>query len=574
MNDIKKLRPYQQECLDALRKRLKEVKHPLLVNASVGAGKSLIIASLLHIIEKANWRALCLTMNSTLIQQNAETYESQGGNPGIYCSGLKQKNISSKVIFGSPHSVLKAIRGNKKLADIPFNLIVVDECHGINHHNNASMYMRILNHYGMMHQSERHPFRVVGLTGTPYRGKSISIVGPDEYFKEEVCSISSAWLIEQGYLVPPIFGKTELPSFDMKNVRLDKMGKFKYKDLQSAVDKSERLTGQIMQEVIEVVENGRSGAFIFASTLKHAAECMRSLPIGQSAFISGDTPHEERKEILQLAKAGIVKYLVNVATLLVGVDIPNFDVCAWLRPTESLVLYTQGIGRVLRLSHGKKNSIILDYAGNLERHGDIDDPMINAALQPEEKDDPEYCIKCHACFAMNKETARRCIGTIDGKRCEHFFLFKACNTCETSNDITSRECRKCGEEMIDPNKKLNFVTKLYMMDVLEAKYWITVHNTSSSPVIHVRYQTNNGFVYENFYTGFDKSKQILYARFIKLHIPNASEYWPHMNKLHKMREMIEGEIWTPTKIICKLDKYNRFSVVKKIFNLEDCKTSE
>ena len=65
---------------------------------------------------------------------------------------------------------------------------------------------------------------------------------------------------------------------------------------------------------------------------------------------------------------------------MVGVDVPYFDVCAWLRPTESLILFIQGIGRVLRLHPSKQNALILDYAGNVERHGHIDDAIINAAL--------------------------------------------------------------------------------------------------------------------------------------------------------------------------------------------------
>ena len=573
MSVAKELRPYQKECLYTLRKRLKETTNPLLVNASVGAGKSLVIASLLHVIEKADWRALCLTMNSTLIQQNAETYNIQGGNAGIFCSGLKEKNITANVIFGSPHSVVKGIKLGKKIKDIRFNLIVIDEAHNINHHDNGSMYMRILNHYGMMAQAERYSFRVVGLTGTPYRGKSISIVGPEEYFKEEVCSISTKWLIDNQFLVPPIFGRTQLPSFDMSRIRVDNMGKFKHKDLQEAVDKNERLTGLIMKELIETVEAGRQGAFIFASTLKHAAECMRSLPPDQSACITGDTPHEERKEILRDAREGIIKYLVNVATLLVGVDVPNFDVCAWLRPTESLTLYTQGIGRVLRLSPGKISALVLDYAGNVERHGDVDDPIINEAIQPTEEEEADYDVECHCCGTMNKETARRCIGVSNRKRCDHFFIFKPCPACQTENDITARLCRNCKKELINPNDKLHDQSNLLTLDVLEAMYWISPQGNTSNPIIHVKYKTAKSHIFETYFTGSDKAKNVFYGRFIKQHVPDAHNYWPYMQNIHKMKEMLEGEIRTPVKITCKRDKWDRLFITRKIFSTEDCKTT-
>ena len=572
----KELRPYQLNCVNKLRTRLKEVTHPLLVNMSVGSGKSVCIAELLLVIERAGWRALCLTLSSTLIQQNADTYKLQKGKCGIYCAGLNAKDFENPVIFATPHSVCKNIRKEGDISRQPFNLIVVDEAHNINPHDRASMFMRILNHYGLKAQTDQYPYRVVGLTGTPYRGKAISIVGEEAYFKEEICSISSKWLIDNKYLVPPIFGKTNLPSFDMKNIRVNKMGKFNHKDLQEAVDKNDRLTGLIMKELIEVVETGRQGAFIFASTIKHAEECMRSLPPDQSACITGDTPHEERKEILTLAREGIIKYLVNVATLLVGVDVPNFDVCAWLRPTESLTLYTQGIGRVLRLSEGKVSCVVLDYAGNVDRHGDIDDPLINEALQPKEKDDPDYCIKCHDCNTLNTETARRCIGVINKKRCEHYFVFKECEVaeCGAKNDITARQCRKCGTEIIDPNEKLRNKTNTLTLDVLEARYWISVQGYTSNPIINVKYRTAQAHVFEAYFTNSDKAKNFFYGRFLKQHVPNASDYWPYMQNIEKMREMIQGDIKTPIQITCKKDKYDRLFITRKIFSPSDCRTGE
>lgn len=573
INQIKQLRPYQAEALFTLRKRLRETTVPLLVNASVGAGKSLIIAELLLVIERAGWRALCLTLSSTLIQQNSDTYKLQNGQCGIYCAGLNAKEFENPVIFASPHSVCKDIRNKGNISRQPFNLIVVDEAHNINPHDNNSMYMRILNHFGMKAQTERYSYRVVGLTGTPYRGKAESIVGDNAYFKEEVCSISSKWLIDNNYLVPTVFGKTQVESFDMSRIRVDKMGKFKHKDLQDAVDRNERLTGLIMKEVIETVEAGRQGAFIFASTLNHAAECMRALPPDQSACITGDTPHDERKEILSAAKEGIIKYLVNVATLLVGVDVPNFDVCAWLRPTESLTLYTQGIGRVLRISPLKKNALVLDYAGNVDRHGDIDDPLINEALQPMEEDDPEYVIKCWECNFMNKETARRCIGVVNNKRCEHYFQFKEC-ICGTKNDITARHCRHCKKELINPNDKLNKKSELMTLDVLEAQYWVSIQRFTIFPVINVKYKTNGAYVFESYFTNSDKAKSYFYAKFLKLHLTEPSKYWPYMASIEKMKEMLHDEILTPVKLTCKKDKWERLFITRKIFNPSDCKTSE
>ena len=347
-------RPYQQEAINKLKLRLKETSEALLVNASVGSGKSLILSEILLAMEKAKYPSLCLTMNSTLIEQNAETYRLQGGNPGIYCAALGKKEQEKTLIFASPHSVAK------KFPDIDCRLIVIDECHNVNFDDEKSMYMRIIQHYRLQAQLKNYNFRIIGLTGTPYRGKGVSIVGENQFFKEEVCSISTSWLISQNYLVKPRFGVASAGEFDFSKLKVNKFGNFNEKELQDIIDKNERLTGKIMREVSGIINSGRNGAFIFASTRKHCEECSRSLPVGQWAIITGETPHNERKEILYKAKNGEIKYLISVNCLNVGVDVPNFDVCVWVRPTESLILYTQGIGRVLRLHTEKNDAIVLD----------------------------------------------------------------------------------------------------------------------------------------------------------------------------------------------------------------------
>lgn len=557
---IKTLRPYQHEALTKLRQRLKEVTHPLLVNASVGAGKSLILSELLLDIERSGWRALCLTMNSTLIEQNSETYRLQGGSPGIYCAALRSKDTHQPVIFASPHSIARS------LPDIKFNLIIVDECHNINHHDNNTMYMRILNHYGFKAQEKNYKYRVVGLTGTPYRGKAESIIGNEQYFKEEVCSISTSWLISNGYLVPASFGHRAADNYDYSKLRVNSMGNFNEKELQDIIDKNERLTGEIMREVTSIVEKNHRGAFVFAATRRHCEECARSLPDGKWAIITGETPHEERKEILGKAREGHIAYLISVNCLNVGVDVPAFDVAAWLRPTESLVLYTQGIGRVLRLYPEKKNSLVLDYAGNVERHGDIDDPIINAALQPTDENEKEYVIPCYTCGTNNTIHARRCIGHVNDERCSHYFQFKECDKCQTQNDKTSRYCRECEAELIDPNTKLVKDNKTFELQVKSAHYWVTTLGENPSPVINIRYLTEYKDVFESFTTNTEKSKNITYAKFVRNHIKNPSQYYMGLHSLSRVKEMIfDTDVLTPNKIICIPDKYDRLQVIKKIF---------
>jgi DNA repair protein RadD len=575
---MKQLRPYQQEVLDTLRLRLKETDHPLLVNASVGAGKSLIIAELLRLIEKAGWRALCLTMNSTLIRQNAETYMNQGGNAGIFCASLGMKDSGEPIIFASPMSVRGSIKRNGKLSKVPFNLIIVDECHNINVNERGTSYMRIFNHYSIQAQTLGHKLRFVGLTGTPYRGKGHTIVGEKLFFKEEVCAITTEWLIQENYLTQPIWGYCDKSlQYDFRQLKINSMGKFNGAELEEALHKQPRLTGKIMAEVSEIVKD-RVGAFIFASSVKHCYECAEALPPSQTAVITGDTPDKLREQYITQARNGIIKYLVNVNVLCTGVDVPNFDTVVFVRPTESLVLYMQALGRGLRLSDGKTDCLILDYAGNLERHGDIDNPVINEALKPKDND-PEYCIQCFECNALNTLMARRCIGTHNNKRCEHWFEWKDCHGCGAKNDIVSRYCRECKIELIDPNRNLKDTAsnkERFIFDVHETEYLLSISNGHPLFIIKYSIKGDTGYIskqkiHESYTLGSEKSRRFFYHTIVKKHFkdykPDNVAYDHDLEDMEYLKDIIVNNwLYSPTKIECIDKDGKKLKVVKKHFN--------
>lgn len=571
---MKTLRPYQQEVLDTLRVKLKETDYPLLVNASVGAGKSLIIAELLRLIERAGWRALCLTMNSTLIRQNAETYIAQGGHAGIYCAALGMKNTGEPIIFASPLSVQGSIRNCGKFSKIPFNLIIVDECHNINVADRGTTYMRIFNHYSILAQTLGHKLRFVGLTGTPYRGKGHTIVGEKLFFKEEVCAITAEWLIDNFYLTQPIWGYCKKTlQYDFQKLKVNALGKFNSGELEKAIHKTPRLTAKIMAEVTELVKD-RKGAFIFASSVKHCQECAEWLPPEETAIITGDTSDKLREQYMTKARAGIIKYLVNVNVLCTGVDVPSFDTVVFVRPTESLVLYMQCLGRGLRLADGKTDCLILDYAGNLDRHGDIDNPIINKALQPRSKDDIDYCIECFNCNTMNTLMARRCIGNKEDKRCDHWFEWKDCTACWTKNDIVSRYCRSCQAELLDPNRKLNDKasnSERFIFDVHETEYLLSISN--GHPLFIIKYSVKGTAAYisyrrihETFSLGSERSRNFFYHTIVKKHFKSTHDVYSNLLDMEFLKNIIQnGELYSPEKIECVVSNNEKLKVTKKHF---------
>lgn len=580
---MKQLRPYQQEVLEKLRHRLKETDEPLLVNASVGAGKSLIIAELLMIIERAGWRALCLTMNSTLIRQNAETYLAQGGHAGIFCAALGQKDTAEPIIFASPLSVRGSIKRKGKFSKIPFNLIVVDECHNINFAEKDTTYMRIFNHYSMYAQQEGHKLRFVGLTGTPYRGKGHTIVGNGHFFKEEVCAITAEWLIQEKYLTNPVWGYCEKTlQYDFHDLKINSLGRFNAVEIDEAVHRKPRLTAKIMAEVIEIVKK-RSGAFIFASSVQHCSECAEWLPPEETAVITGTTPDKLREHYIAQARAGIIKYLVNVNVLCTGVDVPNFDTVVFVRPTESLVLYMQCLGRGLRLSPGKTDCLILDYAGNLDRHGDIDNPIINKALTQNRDGNPDYCIECFTCNSMNTLNARRCIGTIQDSRCDHWFEWKDCHACTTKNDIVARQCRVCHVELIDPNRSLSEHAsnkEKLSFKISETQYGLsTVNGFPRFDITYLIDMRSNPTKYvkahENFLLSSDKAIRFFYHTIVKSHFVHPHQAYAKLQNAQYLKTIIEnGELYSPKTIDCIELDGNRLKVVNKEFDHVICDENE
>ena len=568
----KELRDYQKEAVQIVLNRLKSSTEPVLIDASVGAGKSLIAASILLVMERAGYRSLCLTLNSTLINQNYNTYQAQGGDSGIYCSSLNSKESEKLVIFASANSVTQAIKNEKDISRKPFQLIIVDESQNISHAP-SSMYQRIFKHYAHLSLVHNSKFRIIGMTGTPYRGKSIPIYGENEIFKRRDVHIPMSWLIENKFLAKPQFGLNTTESFNFSHLNVNSMGKYNGKELQKVVDYQERLTAEIMRDVVATVRNGRQGAFIFCSTIPHCFEALKALPPDESRIVIGDTPHEERKQIMEDAHNGKVNYLISVSCLLAGVDQPRFDVACFCRPTESLTLYIQAIGRVLRLHPTKTNgALVLDHAGNAQRFQDIDDPIINEALQPKEENQNEYIIPCLTCQekgikTLNTIGARRCHAVHDGVRCPHYFEWKDCPACSRPNDLTARTCGHCSAELIDPNAKLSLKPAKEpreTFELLRGNYWVS--ENGKGPTFNASYSCKNGLtIYESFVIHDSRTKNIFYGAFLRNMCIEPSKYYPVLHSIPHLRKMLtDGQIMTPHAIECKLEN-SKYKVTKRHF---------
>jgi len=463
------LRPYQQEAVDATLNYFRRSHQPAVIVLPTGAGKSLVIAELARV---ARGRVLVLAHVKELVAQNHSKYQAYGLQADIFAAGLQKKESRSKVVFGSVQSVAR----NLAQFDSEFSLLIVDECHRIGDAE-ESQYQQILNHLRL-----RNPrLRLLGLTATPYRlGKGWiyqfhyhGMVRGDEraLFRDCIYELPLRYMIKHGFLVPPERLDMPVVQYDFSRLTARENGLFSEADLNLELKQQQRITPHIIQQIVEFAQD-RQGVMIFAATVEHAKEVLGLLP-DSKALISAMTPAAERDALITAFKARELRYMVNVAVLTTGFDAPHVDLIAILRPTESVSLYQQIVGRGLRLCPGKTDCLILDYAGNPH---DIFTPEVGA---PKGKSDNKPVqVFCPACGFANtfwgKTTAdgtiiehfgRRCQGVMeddDGEReqCDYRFRFKSCPHCNAENDIAARRCHQCDAVLVDPDDMLKAALKL------------------------------------------------------------------------------------------------------------------
>ncbi|WP_420065602.1 DEAD/DEAH box helicase [Pectobacterium colocasium] len=464
------LRPYQREAVSATLDYFRRHTQPAVIVLPTGAGKSLVIAELARL---ARGRVLVLAHVKELVAQNHAKYCAWGLDADIFAAGLQQRDSQGKVVFGSVQSVAR----NLDQFDNAFSLLIIDECHRISDDDN-SQYQQIIQHL----QKTNPQLRLLGLTATPYRlGKGWiyqyhyhGMIRGDEHclFRDCIYELPLRYMIKHGFLVPPDRLDMPVVQYDFSKLVARSNGLFSEADLNLELKRQQRITPHIISQVIDYAQT-RRGAMIFASTVEHAKEITALLPVGQAALVSADTPAAERDALIDAFKQQALKYLVNVAVLTTGFDAPHVDLIAILRPTESISLYQQIVGRGLRLYPGKTDCLILDYAGNPH---DLYTPEVGNS-KPHAGSQPVQ-VFCPACGFANlfwgkttpdgdviEHYGRRCQGwdmAENGQRqqCDFRFRFKVCPHCGAENDIAARRCHQCNEVLVDPDDMLKAALKL------------------------------------------------------------------------------------------------------------------
>lgn len=464
------LRPYQRQAVDATLAHFRASDEAACIVLPTGAGKSVIIAELCRL---ARGRVLVLAHVKELCEQNHDKHAKLAGTAGLYAAGLGRKEHDARIVFGSVQSVAQ----NLKDFTEEHSLLIIDECHRLGN-KDSSQYAKVI---GALTKSNPR-LRVLGLTATPFRldlgwvyeRHARGFVRSEEPkpFKRCVFEVSLRHLIEQGYLTRPTVVDAPIAQYDFSALRPDRSGHFRERDVNRLLVKRPRVTHAIVEQILELSAE-RYGVMIFAATVDHAKEIAGYLPAAQTGLILGETSTPERDRQVTSFREQNLKYLVNVAVLTTGFDAPHVDLIAILRPTESVSLYQQIAGRGLRLSPGKTDCLLIDYAGNGISlfHPEVGETRPNPLNTPV----PVTCPKCafvntfwgtvDAHGLVTEHHGRRCkavLTTDDGKQtqCDYRFRFKECNGCGAENDIAARRCHACEKTLVDPDEQLKRALKL------------------------------------------------------------------------------------------------------------------
>ncbi|WP_117234695.1 DEAD/DEAH box helicase [Vibrio maerlii] len=459
------LRPYQADSVKAVVHYFRKNSTPAVIVLPTGAGKSLVIAELARL---AKGRVLVLAHVKELVEQNHAKYEGYGLKGSIFSAGLGRKETDQQVVFASVQSVVR----NLDAFANQFSLLVIDECHRVPEQKNSA-YQKVIQHL-----SDINPgIKVLGLTATPYRlgmgwiyqYHTRGQVRTDEprFFRDCIFELPIRYLLDEEFLTPARIVDAPVLSYDFSQLKPANTGRYKESDLDLVIEQSKRATPQIVDQITQL-SSDKLGVMIFAATVRHAQEIQSLLPAEHTQLVIGDTPTLERDAIINDFKQRKTKYLVNVSVLTTGFDAPHVDLIAILRPTESISLYQQIVGRGLRLSEGKTECLVLDYAGNSY---DLYQPEVG---DPKPDSTSEIItIPCPACGFNNnfwgkldangfliEHYGRKCQGfftdedTGEREHCNYRFRAKYCGECGADNDIAARICHECDATLVDPDKKL------------------------------------------------------------------------------------------------------------------------
>lgn len=385
------LRPYQNAAKDAVWKALFS-NQSTLVEMATGLGKTVLFASIAN-----DWpgRVLVIAHRDELIRQAAEKIHVITGSNVAVEMGFERAEDSlygTKVTVASVQTLARAER-RKRFHPDHFSLIVIDE----GHHGAAITYREVLAHFPGAKR--------LYVTATALRGDEVAM---QDIYGSVAFQYGIEAAIDDGWLVPVRQTVVKVEGLDFSKARTVAK-EFNAGDLDKILTEEAPLHSMV-SSAYELI--GKQQALWFCVSVAHAKATANVLArycgADSVAFLSGDTPKEDRVRTVRAYKNGDIQHLLNCALFLEGFDAPNTSAIVMGRPTKSLSLYMQVLGRgtrplpgivdgenlttadarreAIRLSN-KPDMNVIDFAGNAGKHKIIQAAdVLGGKYEPEERE--------------------------------------------------------------------------------------------------------------------------------------------------------------------------------------------
>ena len=404
MSPTSALRDYQRDCLDDLRDVYRSGKRAPILQLATGGGKTIIFVAEIKRRVSRGHRALVLVHRRELIWQACAKLDLAGVPQGIIAAGIAPTPRKAVQVA----SVQTLSRRLGSIRDDEFDFVVIDECH----HARADTWGRVL---------DALPYAdLLGCTATPARldGKGLGLRSGG-FFDAIVSGPSIGELIEDGHLSPVrcFAPAAQIATAEVRTVA----GDFDQSQL-AAVANTDAITGDAVAEYR--LRADHKPAIAFCVTVKHAQDVAAAFSAAgyRSACVHGGLPVAERDALITSLGNGDVGVLTSCEIISEGLDVPAVSAVILLRPTKSLVLPMQQIGRGMRPASGKRHLVVLDHAGNIKRHG-LPDQERRWSLDGIAKPTGEAPVKtCPECRAIVARAAQTC------PVCGHVFWRPRCTT--------------------------------------------------------------------------------------------------------------------------------------------------
>lgn len=366
------LRPYQKQAVDRSLRYLREASGkydvPSISVLPTGSGKSLVIA---NIAKELPAPTLVLQPSKEILEQNVRKIKSYGCTDVAVCSASAGEKDVAHITYGTIGTVEKMADRFKHVGQI-----IVDECHLVN--PAQGMYKKFFAETGIN--------RVLGLTATPYRLKSFSNPHTGERYSQinllprsrprffsRMIHITQIEEI-QDFLAPIKYISER--GFDHSQLTINSTGAdFDDRSLRRYLQNVFDIKKELMRAVQFAIKKGRKHILVFCAYLDEAealSASLRQLGIG-AGFISGQNTKKERESLLENFQNGNIEVMCNVGVLTTGFDFPELDCIIIGRPTMSLALYYQMVGRGMRPHVSKDDCLYIDLCGNIDRFGRVED---------------------------------------------------------------------------------------------------------------------------------------------------------------------------------------------------------